>query len=236
MLLFLLVVVICVCLQLGCDALRIPDGLEEISVDHEELFPEINHPSLSIIKEDEVDVDSSKISLDGSRSSDIEKSASLLVLSATAESDLLSATAFSTLSPPTSGSIESFKTCPSEIDIRYIEITKARELDYRRPKLTYTLYQTWSSLSLLEKLPYLLDRVDFHQLFQDFSYLVQASSLISQSRGNIELYCAKMDLVEVLLSEFLSPEQFASFWRYCDSDGDSILSFSEYAVCRYVII
>lgn len=129
--------------------------------------------------------------------------------------------------------------CPSKDDMRFAEIASEKEIEYRRPTLMHSTFLTWSSMEPLLKLPYLLDRVDFSQLVQDFRYMFKVYHF-NNDHNNIKnfdeskdsLFCASKEVVTSFLSEFRDPKHIEQFWLQCNTNSDSVLSLSEYIVCR----
>lgn len=84
------------------------------------------------------------------------------------------------------------------------------------------IFQKWSDLTILEKLPYLLSSVEIDVLKREYVTII-SKKLIGQS--DFECIAAHLD-------EFRSPGEIIDFIESCDLDRNNELCFQEYVLCR----
>jgi hypothetical protein len=110
-----------------------------------------------------------------------------------------------TTDPLSIENVESFKTLP----------------------IRYEVYKNWPKLSLMEKIPFLIDRYYLLGIRDNFIGLsTDVNSDIDHVRG------ITGDGLMAAFKEFQTAEVVGVCFKYCDNNRDSIIDWSEYLVCR----
>jgi hypothetical protein len=89
--------------------------------------------------------------------------------------------------------------------------------------LTYSLYKSWPSLSLREKIPFLIDHYFLKGLHDDFMNFA-----ISSEHG----YIITKDKLIYSLEEFQPLSTIENYFSDCDTDQNGNIAWDEYVICR----
>jgi len=115
--------------------------------------------------------------------------------------------------------------------------------------MDHSIYEQWSSFSLLEKLPYILDEYLLGCYTAEYSSIHDLpilSSTIETSNGGSGIRMTNSEDIsklsntrgiiypqfEVYLSEFQFIDDIKSLFEECDEDGNGEIHIIEYIVCR----
>jgi hypothetical protein len=100
--------------------------------------------------------------------------------------------------------------------------------------LDFEAYERWPSLSLQEKLPYLLDErmtVSFRAEYVGWIAKNKGAAEVQENGLSASTGIQFRTMVDHL-SEFLSEGDVAGYFKDCDSDLSESIDFVEYVVCR----
>lgn len=96
---------------------------------------------------------------------------------------------------------------------------------------TYTVYKQWSHLSVLTKLPYLLDRFFLISIRSEFQRLLrQSSESPEESVSNLRSF--DYSQLRKILIDFQEEKNIRTFFRFCDQNIDKQVEWLEYLLCR----
>jgi hypothetical protein len=104
--------------------------------------------------------------------------------------------------------------------------------------MDFDAYDRWPSLSLLEKLPYLLDErmiVSFRAEYDSWiarNKRVAENQTDGQAGASSEPSGIQFLTMMEHLSEFLSESDVMQYFKDCDVDRNESIDFTEYVVCR----
>lgn len=107
------------------------------------------------------------------------------------------------------------------IQLSLIPVNVASDVDIQISSMDEAVYERWASLSLLEKLPYLLDQGLKSTLNVEYLALVKDGD-----KGIVYKTIAKK------LTDFHTEASIRQYFDACDSNQDGYIDFIEYVTCR----
>jgi hypothetical protein len=122
---------------------------------------------------------------------------------------------------------------PYEYDFIIDEDMALASLDYenvqnfREYPLTYMAYQRWGYLSLLQKIPYLIDRYFLLNLKNEFDILVDKPTNEVHPFKSFDFHQLKEHL-----QEYQIEKNMKDFFKTCDKNKDDLVEWIEYIFCR----
>jgi hypothetical protein len=100
---------------------------------------------------------------------------------------------------------------------------------FRTANLNYPTYKSWTSLSVLQRALYLLDRSHLQNIKKEFLFLHELQYDIKVL--NLDQGIAASTFLEAW-ADFTSEKQIDNMFRECDDDKDLKIDWIEYIICR----
>jgi hypothetical protein len=97
---------------------------------------------------------------------------------------------------------------------------------YQTIPMDIEIATNFHTLAIDDKLPFLMDEHDIHQLVDEFT------ALAFRLGNPEERYHIRFADIEAAFEEFQDPETIDLFWKNCDADADWQLTIKEYVICR----